>query len=44
MRMRDSMKHPFNFRSGDTPMRLFFDTLGFLAFLAVCFAVYRVFG
>ena len=26
----------FNFRTGDTPMRLFRDTLGFLAFIALC--------
>ena len=38
------MNSPFSFRTGDSPARLIADTLGFLAFLAVCFAVYRVFG
>ncbi|MCK9994102.1 MAG: hypothetical protein Dbin4_02622 [Alphaproteobacteria bacterium] len=30
------MKYRFNFRTGDTPLRLIADTLGLLAVIAFC--------
>ena len=36
------MKHPFNFRTGDTPLRLFADTIGFVIFLAVIWLAWEV--
>ena len=37
-----AMKHPFNFHTGDTPLRLFADTIGLVIFLAVIFLAWEV--
>ena len=36
------MKSPFNFRTGDSRPRLIADTLGFVAFLALCWLGWEI--